>query len=363
MTKSILAMALLGCLGTALLTAQQASEDSPSRLASQAYALLQDCQIETARGILLRSWSLAPEHAATVFGLGQSHLAENDYDPAIEQLTRATELDPTNAHYALALGRAQGRKARDAGLIAQISLAKRAREGFERAVELDQDLLEARLDLVEFYGRAPSMMGGGVDKAEAQVEEIANRDSAIGHQARAVLHRVLGRADEAVSEYQIALAATPHLVPAHLDLATLLLELDRYGEAAQATTELLGREPDSKLALHLLGRIAAEGAVELGPGATSLQRYLELEVCDEDPEHADALLLLGKIREHQGDRPAALAAYRKALVLRPKTPEATQAVRRLRKDKRRKRSRRREPDRSTAVLRLDLSAPRTGAFQ
>lgn len=159
MTKPTMALALLGCLGAALVTAQEISEASPLRLASQAHALLEECQVESARGVLERSLVLAPEHPATLFELGQSHLAENDFAPAIELLTRAAQLEPLNAHYALALGRAQGRKARDAGLVAQISLGKRAREGFERAVELDEDLLEARLDLVEFYGRAPSMMG------------------------------------------------------------------------------------------------------------------------------------------------------------------------------------------------------------
>ena len=63
-------------------------------------------------------------------------------------------------------------------------LAPRIRAHFERAVELDADYLDARKRLVDFYTQAPGFMGGGLDKARAQVAEIERIDAHEGRVAR-----------------------------------------------------------------------------------------------------------------------------------------------------------------------------------
>ena len=55
---------------------------------------------------------------------------------------------------------------------------KKVRTEFERAVELDPKNSEARADLAEFYIEAPSIVGGGKDKARAQAEALAGFDPA-----------------------------------------------------------------------------------------------------------------------------------------------------------------------------------------
>jgi tetratricopeptide (TPR) repeat protein len=98
-----------------------------------------------------------------------------------ERVLEARPEEP-QAHYWL--GCALGREAQHANKLHQAVLAPRIREHFERAVELDGDYLDARKRLVDFYTQAPAFMGGGFDKARAQVAEIERIDASEGRIAR-----------------------------------------------------------------------------------------------------------------------------------------------------------------------------------
>jgi len=87
----------------------------------------------------------------------------------------AARPDEPQVHYWL--GCALGREAQQASKLRQAVLAPRILGHFERAVELDEDYLDARKRLVDFYTRAPAFMGGGLDKARAQVAEIERLDA------------------------------------------------------------------------------------------------------------------------------------------------------------------------------------------
>ncbi len=58
--------------------------------------------------------------------------------------------------------------------------AKRRAE-FERAVQLDPANVPARVDLAQYYTEAPAIMGGGLDKAREQAEQVAKYDAAKAH--------------------------------------------------------------------------------------------------------------------------------------------------------------------------------------
>ena len=51
------------------------------------------------------------------------------------------------------------------GMMSKMSMAPKLRNAFETAVKLDPSLTEARSALIEYYLQAPSMVGGGADKA------------------------------------------------------------------------------------------------------------------------------------------------------------------------------------------------------
>ncbi|MGE0821325.1 MAG: tetratricopeptide repeat protein [Candidatus Binatia bacterium] len=114
--------------------------------------------------------------APLLFARGQEALQAGQYETAVALLKEATELDATDATYHLWLGRAYGHQAEHAGSGEQFFLARQVRKNLEKAVALNPDLIEARLDLLSYYLQAPLLLGGGIEKAKAQAAEITKRD-------------------------------------------------------------------------------------------------------------------------------------------------------------------------------------------
>ncbi|MBI3249777.1 MAG: tetratricopeptide repeat protein [Deltaproteobacteria bacterium] len=116
-----------------------------------------------------------PENPVGVFYFGRFAFEEQQYDRAIEQFTKAVQLNETNSDFHLWLGRAYGHQALRSNVLVQPFLALKVKKHFERAVALNPDNLAARADLQEYYEKAPSFLGGSTDKARQQAEEIAKR--------------------------------------------------------------------------------------------------------------------------------------------------------------------------------------------
>ena len=114
--------------------------------------------------------------ALRAFEQGQSELQASRYRQAVAWLERAIEFDGTQANYYLWLGRTYGYQAQHAPSGEQFFLARKVRKSFEKAVELNPELVEARVDLLSFYLQAPSLVGGSIEKAKLQAAEIAKRD-------------------------------------------------------------------------------------------------------------------------------------------------------------------------------------------
>lgn len=114
--------------------------------------------------------------AADIFTRGQKALEAGRYEHAVNLLSQAIQLDATNALYYLWLGRAYGYQAEHTKAGEQFFLARQVRKNLEKAVTLNPDLIEARFDLLTYYLQAPSLLGGGIEKAQAQAVEITKRD-------------------------------------------------------------------------------------------------------------------------------------------------------------------------------------------
>src|SRR5579864_2249477 len=128
-----------------------------------------------------------------------------EWDRGIPLCERATKLDPEKSLYHLWLGRIYGEKADRAGFLSAAGLAKKVRNSFERAVDLDPKSWEARADLAEFYLEAPSIVGGGQDKARAQGDALLRISPAMAHW---IFARIAGKnkdRTEAEREYRAAI--------------------------------------------------------------------------------------------------------------------------------------------------------------
>jgi tetratricopeptide (TPR) repeat protein len=102
-----------------------------------------------------------------------AQMGEARLESGVAAAERCVAAHPQNALCHSALGQVLGRKAAEAGVVGGVRLAGRVRTSFERAVELAPDSLAARIDLNTFYLVAPSIAGGGTDKARRNTEEFA----------------------------------------------------------------------------------------------------------------------------------------------------------------------------------------------
>jgi len=140
---------------------------------------------------------------------GKTFYNHGKHDDAITEFREAVKLRPGDSMAHLWLGRALGRKAEKSSRFRAAFLVGDIRREFERAVELNPKNLEARSDLLDFYLEAPSMFGGGVDKARLQAQAMQQLSAAEGHSAYARIAVKEKKYDEAERHYRAALAADP----------------------------------------------------------------------------------------------------------------------------------------------------------
>ena len=96
-------------------------------------------------------------------------------DAGIAAVERCVARNEADADCHLWLGRAYGRKAIEAGMLAGLRYTGRIRAHFERAADLAPDWIEPRENLVQFFVLAPAIAGGGKGKAREAIAAYAQR--------------------------------------------------------------------------------------------------------------------------------------------------------------------------------------------
>ncbi len=130
-----------------------------------------------------------------------------EFNEAADHCEKAVNLNPQNARHHLWFGRALGERASHASFLNAFSLAKKAREQFEVAAKLDPRDAEALADLGQFYEEAPSVVGGGIDKAEAIATQLDSVDPARAHNLRGEMAEKRKDLSAAEQEFKAAITA------------------------------------------------------------------------------------------------------------------------------------------------------------
>ena len=301
MKLRILFSPLLVCLSLAAFAAPSAKELLAAGHVDEA--------IQTLQQQISRSANDAEAHNL----LCRAYFMMDEWDRGIAACERARGLDPQKSLYELWLGRIYGEKADRVGFLSAAGLAKKVRTSFERAVDLDPKSSEARTDLAEFYLEAPSIVGGGLDKARAQADALLPLNPGMTHW---VLARIAGKQKDAAlaeREYRTAIVVTHSGTRAWLDLAIFLLHAKRLDEMEQAVRTLETSPVDRRESLMDAASVLLKAGRDYPLAVRLLRRYLEAPV-EEGPAFK-AHDLLGQLLEKQGDRSSAAAEYRSALSL------------------------------------------------
>jgi tetratricopeptide (TPR) repeat protein len=237
--------------------------------------------------------------AEACFDEGVAAFVREDYKAAEEAFEAALKRRLDSAEFHLWLGRAQGRRAeRMAGLraVAGLSLARKVKSNFERAIELDPKHLAALRSLFDYYANAPGIVGGGHDKAEALIPRIAAVDPAQGLRAKASLHSHKGEWDAAEEAARKAVDLEPADIGHRLSLASLLARRGKVDESDRLFAQALAERPDDPAVWYSRADALVRAKREPAEARRLLERYLKTPLYAPDAEpHSDARKLLGRL--------------------------------------------------------------------
>lgn len=237
-SRGLLAIALLahGLISTGVVHAESAPAGN-----APAYQALQEGRVADAQTLLNATLTQNPGDAAARQLLCRVFYAQDAADAAIHQCELAVASDskgPQASDNALWLGRAYGMKAQHAGPLAGFVLARKVRSSFELAVQLNPVNAAALNDLGEYYVAAPSIVGGGDDKAQALAARMMPQFPTAAHRLLARLAESNKDITTAESEFKLAVAAqkTPE---AWIDLAQFYQAHNRPDDALAAIKSAL----------------------------------------------------------------------------------------------------------------------------
>ena len=239
-------------------------------------------------------------------------LRDNQLDQAIALSESATS-SSRDARVWLWAGRAYGRQALDANVFTMAKWAGRTRNAWEQSVKLDPTLIDARMDLIQYYLQAPGFVGGGRDKAEQQVTAIAGLDPALGKLAESRLAYADKNAARVEALQREALALSPDQPRLLIALSGTLQQAGKWDEVRSLWQARLQRAPEDASARYQLGRMAAIRGERLEEGLALLDAFIAAGEVPENLSMAAAQWRRGQLLEKLGRIEEARDAYQQGL--------------------------------------------------
>jgi len=228
-----------------------------------------------------------------VFALtGHNEYMLADFKRSSEAFEKAAALDPANSDYAWWLGRAYGRRAETSSPLTAPGYASRARQNFERAMQLNPRNVDALGDLFEYYLEAPGFLGGGMDKARATAARIAEIDAGEGYRSQAKLAEKHKEYAAAEIELRRAVETAPQTVGRFIELARFLARQGRFHESDQSLARAEKLAPGNPRVIFAKADIYLKSGRNRDQAKKLLERYLTLSLSPEDPSREEAAKLL-----------------------------------------------------------------------
>ncbi len=276
--------------------------------------------------ILSRS---TPDDPKIRLWLGKTYLKNRQWDKAVREMEKAVGIEPSNAHYRLWLGRACGSLADHTFPLFAMGKAGRVIKEFEAASKLAPKDLDVRFDMLEFYLQAPAIVGGGDDKAKAEIETIASLDPKKGYIARAMMHQDKKKYDLAKKELIQATLDYPDYVAGYFDLAEFLLDQKDFEGSLKYSKKAMELN-NSKRARLISAAARIRLRVNLEEAEGWLQELVSGSLGEGDPSFEQAYYWLGECHLATGNRTKAREALKSALVYDPDYEPAKKAISKLR---------------------------------
>jgi tetratricopeptide (TPR) repeat protein len=311
--------------------------------------------------LLFLAWQLASPQAAEHMQAGIAADKQHQFDVAIREFKRTTELDPSFADGFISLGQAYMESGDYASAIAPL----------KQALELNSDSLPAHqllgysllsqgyaTEAIPHLERAPDKTALGIAEIQAGqlAQAVANLQTALAahpndpdvlyylgrasgllakqsidtllaaypdspraHQAMAENYYVLRRMQDAEKEYRDALRLRPGLPEAHLALGEVYAGAFKWEKAEEQFRLQTKLQPGNAEAGYRLG----EALLEQGKAHEARAELLRSDRLM--PDMPETLYALGKAAALDGDGAAAEKAWNKLLSIENQSPLAAQA--------------------------------------
>ena len=274
-------------LGASLAVALPGAQDSAYERARHLY---QQTEYPAALTLLEQSGSLRTAPAYQL--AGQCAYMSGDFKKAVELFEKAVQSNPAQAEHQHWLGRAWGRRAETSNPLAAPAYASRARQAFEKAVDLDPRNFEAINDLFSFYLDAPGFLGGGIGKAQGLIGKIQANDPAEVHYALAQIAMKRKQYDAAEGQLKRAVELAPRQIGRLVDLAKFLASRGKYPES-EAMFEAAARlNPADPTLLYGRAQSYIETRRNLDAARQLLEKYLKQPLTPDQPAREEAQKLL-----------------------------------------------------------------------
>jgi len=240
---------------------------------------------------VLKASTAAGDSAAAAL-MGKAWFMLGDYKKAAEAFERAVAANSGNSEYFHWLGKAYGRRAETSNPLSAPMLASKARQNFERAVELDGRNLEAINDLFSYYLEAPGFLGGGLDKAERLATRIQKLDPTEYHYDMALLAEKRKEFKTAEFHFRSAFNMAPRSVGRAIDLARFLSHQGRLQESEAIFAQAEKLQPGNPRLMFERASAYVRAKQNLPVARELLQKYLHSSLSPDDPPRSEAERLL-----------------------------------------------------------------------
>ncbi len=269
-----------------------------------------------------------PDDGAAYLVMCRSYYAEQHAHEAMNACAMAVRMMPRSSTAEDWLGRADGLAAEAAGPVSGLTLALKVKAAFVAAVALDPENGAAVNDLSEFYIDAPSLLGGGLDKALALAQRVQSSLPQQADRIRALVAENQKNYTKAEQEFQAATAVANH-PDAWVDLGAFYRQRGEYDKAVDALKRALAVDRDRDASVvdvaSLLGEMHREPELE----QSALREYLQGSARSDAAPAVKVFVMLGKILLRQGDKAGAKIEFEKALALASGYVPAQRALRQL----------------------------------
>ncbi len=293
----------------------------------QAITLFEKEQYKQASELLESISKSSKDYAKAQYYLGRITFNQEDYSESIDYLKEAVEYEESAENYTW-LGNAYGRYTQNIGKLRQGVVAPKIKRNYEKALAIDPNKIDALDGLMEFYSQAPSMVGGSMDKAEEMAKRIVVLDKIRGYTALITVYQRQEKSDLAIEAFEQLAALDSRY---NFNLGVFYQNNQKFEKAFNLYDKMYQDDPTNTLALYQIGKTSAMWGEKSSEGIQALEKYLTIEVRENQPSYAGANMRLAMIYENQGNLQKAAVLYKKAIDEDPSIELAIAGLKRVSK--------------------------------